>query len=252
MPGALAGHTILVTGAAGGIGAATARLAAERGGRVILTDVDDACAATAQAIRDDGGVATYHHLDVTDAGAVAALLGEIVAEYGRLDAAVNNAGVDHPLAPLAEVPDEQWQRVQDVNLKGVWHCMREEIPPMRAQGAGAIVNVASVAGLVGAGQFGAYGASKHGVVGLTRSAAADYARYGVRVNCVCPGVIRTDMFQRTLDRHPEIEQRLAKAHPAGRLGRPEEVAEAILWLCSDAASFVHGHALAVDGGYTAV
>lgn len=248
----LAGHTILVTGAAGGIGAATARIAAERGGRVILTDVDDACAVTAQAIRDGGGIAAYHHLDVTDAAAVAALITEIVAEYGRLDAAVNNAGIDHPLAPLADVPDEQWRRVQDVNLKGVWHCMREEIPPMRAQGGGAIVNVASVAGLVGAGHFGAYGASKHGVVGLTRSAAADYARYGVRVNCVCPGVIRTEMFQRTLDRHPDIEQRLARSHPAGRLGQPEEVAEAILWLCSDAASFVHGHALAVDGGYTAV
>lgn len=252
MSGLLAGRTILVTGAAGGIGAATARLAAERGGRVILTDVDDACAVTAQTIRDGGGVAAYHHLDVTDADAVAALVDEIVAEYGRIDAAVNNAGIDHPLAPLAEVPDEQWVRVQDVNLKGVWHCLRAEIPSMRAQGGGAIVNVASVAGLVGAGQFGVYGASKHGVVGLTRSAAADYARYGVRVNCVCPGVIRTDMFQRTLDRHPEIEQRLAKAHPAGRLGKPEEVAEAILWLCSDAASFIHGHAMAVDGGYTAV
>ncbi|MBA1148313.1 SDR family oxidoreductase [Ectothiorhodospiraceae bacterium WFHF3C12] len=252
MTGSLAGSTILVTGAGGGIGAATGRLAAQRGAWVVLTDVNDAGETTAASIRDAGGTAVFRRLDVTDAEAVAGLVAEIADEYGRLDAAVNNAGVDHPHARLADVPAAEWERVHDVNLRGVWHCMVPELRQMKAQGRGAIVNVASVAGLVGAERFGVYAASKHGVVGLTRSAAADYARHGIRVNCVCPGVIRTEMFERSLRAEPRLEESLSAKHPTRRLGLPEEVAEAILWLCSDGASFVHGHALAVDGGFTAV
>jgi len=182
---------------------------------------------------------------------VDALVARAVARHGRLDCAVNNAGIEGVLRQTAEYPEEDFARVIQVNLLGVWRCLRGEIPAMLASSGGAIVNTASVAGLVGAGGLSAYVASKHAVVGLTRAAAIEYAKAGVRVNAVCPGVIDTPMVDRLSLEMPTLREALLAMKPMGRLGRPAEVAEAILWLCSDAASFVTGHALAVDGGYVA-
>ena len=174
-----------------------------------------------------------------------------MARHGRLDCAVNNAGIEGALRDTAEYPEDIFERVIQVNLIGVWRCVRAEVPAMLRTGGGAIVNTASVAGLVGAGALSAYVASKHGVVGLTRSAAIEYAKAGIRVNAVCPGVIDTPMVDRLSAEMPTLREALIAMKPMGRLGRPEEVAEAVVWLCSDAASFVTGHALAVDGGYVA-
>ncbi|GIX49235.1 MAG: short chain dehydrogenase [Candidatus Tectimicrobiota bacterium] len=253
MAGCLAGKVVLVTGAASGIGRATALACAREGARVVVADTAAAGGEeTVARIRQAGGEARFVRADVTRAAEVEALVAEAVAAYGRLDCAHNNAGIEGPLAPTAEYPEEAWDRVLAVNLKGVWLCMKYEIAQMLRQGGGAIVNTASLAGLVGARRLAAYVASKHGVVGLTRAAALEYAKAGIRVNAVCPGIIRTAMVQRMfLERNPQAEERLAASEPMGRLGTPEEVAEAVVWLCSDAASFVTGHALSVDGGLAA-
>jgi NAD(P)-dependent dehydrogenase (short-subunit alcohol dehydrogenase family) len=206
---------------------------------------------TVRLIQEAGGEATFMRTDVTQATEVDALIARTLALYKRLDCAHNNAGIEGATGSTADCTEDNWDRVLSVNLKGVWLCMKYEIPPMLQQSGGAIVNTASVAGLVGARGIPAYVASKHGVVGLTKTAALEYARTGIRVNAVCPGVIRTPMVERLLSGRPRAEARLVEMEPVRRLGTPEEVAEAVIWLCSDAASFVTGHTLTVDGGLVA-
>jgi NAD(P)-dependent dehydrogenase (short-subunit alcohol dehydrogenase family) len=242
----------IVTGAAAGIGRATALALAASGARVVVADVqDEAGEETVRMIREAGGEAMYVHADVADLGCVQALVDQAVATYERLDIAVNNAGIEGESAPTADGTPENWDRVIAINLTGVWNCMKAEIPVMLAHGGGAIVNMASVAGLVGFAGSAPYVASKHGVVGLTKSAALDYATQGIRVNAVCPGVIRTAMIDRVIEKQPEMESLLASMEPVGRMGTPEEIADTVLWLCGDGAGFVTGQAFAVDGGLVA-
>jgi NAD(P)-dependent dehydrogenase (short-subunit alcohol dehydrogenase family) len=251
MRGRVDGKVVLVTGAASGIGRATAIELAIEGARLVLCDVDAAGEDTARAARALGAEAAFVTADVARQADVDALVEHAVARHGRLDCAVNNAGIEGALRETAEYPEETFVRVIEVNLIGVWRCLRAEIPAMRRAGGGAIVNLSSAAGLVGAGGLSAYVAAKHGVVGLTRAAAIDYAKEGIRVNAVCPGVIETPMVDRLSAELPTLRDALVGMAPMGRLGQPEEIAEAIVWLCSDAASFVTGHTLAVDGGYVA-
>ncbi len=250
MPGRLEGKVTLITGAGAGIGRATALACACEGARLVVADrVVAGGQETVAMIEQAGGEATFVQVDVTQADEVEALVAQVVATYGRIDCAHNNAGIEGQLARTADYPEDDWDRVIAVNLKGVWLCMKHEIPPMLQQGGGAIVNTASLAGLVGARRLSAYVASKHGVVGLTKTAALEYAKAGIRINAVCPGIIHTSMVERMyLDQRPELEARLIATEPIGRLGQPEEVAQAVLWLCSDAASFVTGHTMTVDGG----
>lgn len=250
MAGRLEGKVTLVTGGGSGIGRATALACAREGARVVVADVTVAAGEeTVALINDAAGEALFVKADVTQATEVEALISTAVSTYGRLDCAHNNAGIEGVSASTADYPEDDWDRVLSINLKGVWLCLKYETLQMLAQGGGAIVNTASLAGLVGAKRMPAYVASKHGVAGLTKTAALEYAKAGIRVNAVCPGIIRTPMVERMfLNRHPDIEPRLAQSEPIGRLGTPEEVAEAVVWLCSDAASFVTGHTLAVDGG----
>ena len=250
---AFGGRTALVTGAASGIGRAVALAFAAAGAQVVVSDAVDA-ADTMAALAAMGADADFVRCDVTRQGDVDALIARAVERYGRLDCACNNAGIEGVLRSTADYPDDVFERVIQVNLIGVWRCMRAEIRTMLAAGSapgGAIVNVASIAGLIAASNFSAYVASKHGVVGLTRTAAVEYAKQNVRVNAVCPGVIDTPMVDRLAAEAPEVRTVLAASAPIGRLGTPEEVAAAVVWLCSDAASFVTGHTLAVDGGYVA-
>jgi NAD(P)-dependent dehydrogenase (short-subunit alcohol dehydrogenase family) len=206
---------------------------------------------TVHMITENGGEAIFVHVDVTSASAVEALISKTVETYGRLDCAHNNAGIAGAVGVLtAEYPEDTWQQVIAVNLTGVWFCMKYEIPQMLHQGGGAIVNTASIAGLVGGTVNAAYTASKHGVVGLTKTAALEYAQQGIRVNGVCPGYIQTPMTASGLS-DPAQRDRIIAREPIGRVGTPEEVAEAVVWLCSDAASFVTGHTMSVDGGYVA-
>ena len=193
----------------------------------------------------------FIHVDVSQAGQVEAMVRQVVETFGRLDCAHNNAGVEGVMVPLADCTEEEWDRTININLKGVFLGMKYEIPQMLKQGGGAIVNTSSVAGLVGFSGLPAYVGSKFGVVGITKVAALDYAKAGIRVNAVCPGVIRTPMVQRLVDSHPEMEAALAAGEPVGRIGESNEVAEAVVWLCSERASFVTGHAFAVDGGWVA-
>ena len=249
MPGLLEGKVALVTGGSSGIGRASARAFAREGARVMVADVAmEGGQESIRLIQEAGGEATFMQVDVTQATDVAALIAKIITVYGRLDCAHNNAGIEGAIAPTADCTEDNWDCVISVNLKGVWLCMKYEIPQMLQQDSGAIVNTASAAGLVGARGIPAYVASKHGVVGLTKTAALEYARAGIRVNAVCPGVIRTPMVERLMGARPRAEARLRELEPVGRLGTPEEVAEAVVWLCSDAASFVTGHAMSVDGG----
>jgi NAD(P)-dependent dehydrogenase (short-subunit alcohol dehydrogenase family) len=245
------GKVVAVTGAASGIGRATALALAHAGARLVLGDVAAAGEETAHDARLLGVPADFVRTDVTRQADVDGLTARALARHGRLDCAVNNAGIEGALRETADYPDDVFERVVQVNLVGVWRCMRAEIRAMRDTGGGAIVNMASVAGLVGAGAFSAYVASKHGVVGLTRVAAIEYAQAGIRVNAVCPGLIDTPMVDRLCLEEPDLRAALVARKPMGRLGRADEVAAAVVWLCSDAASFVTGHALAVDGGYVA-
>jgi NAD(P)-dependent dehydrogenase (short-subunit alcohol dehydrogenase family) len=249
MAGWLDGRVALVTGGGAGIGRATALAFHREGARVVVGDVDSAAAdATVRVIVASGGQALAVVTDVARAAAVEALVEQTLAGYGRLDCAFNNAGVNEEQHALAEGSEEQWDRTLAINLKGVWLCMKYEISAMLRGGGGAIVNTASVLGLSGSRGNPAYVASKHGVIGLTKSAALDYAPSHIRVNAVCPGTIHTPMYVRREGRDPEHDARVATSIPLGRLGQPGEVAEAVVWLCSDAASFVTGHALVVDGG----
>ncbi len=254
MSNSFEGRTALVTGGAAGIGRATAQAFAARGANVVIGDVNaEGAEETAQLIADAGGQAFFHKTDVTDSQVVASLVNSAVERYGSLDFAFNNAGIEGDLAPVQEYSEEMWARVLNINLTSVFLCMKHEIPQMLRQGRGAIVNTASILGLVGFATTPAYTASKHGVVGLTKVAALECAQQGIRVNAVCPGWIETPMVMERGVRagsDPEMYEQLKAAHPVGRLGRAEEIAEAAVWLCSDAASFVTGQAIPVEGGYT--
>lgn len=248
-PGDLDGRAALVTGGASGLGRATAVALAHAGVRVLVADVNTAMGAeTVQLVEEAGSEALFVETDVTRTEAVEAMVAACVAAYGSLDYAVNNAGTTGAGGQVADYDLEDWRRTMALNLDGTFFCLRAELPVMVEQGGGAIVNVASGAGLVGFPGLPAYVASKHGVVGLTRAAALEYAQQGVRVNCVCPGSTRTPMLEGFMGGSARVEKMMVAGVPLGRLGRPDEVAEAIVWLLSDAASFVVGHALAVDGG----
>ena len=240
----------LVTGASFGIGRATAILFAHKGAKVVLVDWQEN-SETLEAIKAFGGEAVFIKCDVSQLSEVQKMIQKTISVYGRLDFAFNNAGIEGTSATITECTEENWDKTIGVNLKGIWGCMKYEIPEMLKNGNGAIVNCASIAGLVGYVGLPAYVASKHGVIGLTKTAALENAKLGIRVNAVCPGAIKTPMIDRLTNNKKEVEAQYAAQEPIGRLGNPNEVANAVIWLCSEAASFVTGHAMAVDGGWTA-
>src|SRR3954452_5428913 len=247
------GKVALITGAASGMGLATARAFAEAGAAVVLADFkEDAVKAAAEELAAAGHKALAVRCDVSDDAQVAAMVDRSVAEFGRIDAAFNNAGVMARIVPTADSTREDWDRVIGVNLRGVWSCMKHELRQMERQGGGAIVNNASVGALTGNPGIGSYIASKHGVVGLTRTAALEYVKHGMRVNAVNPGLIDTQVARDVVNGDEEAYAEMAKHVPIGRAGMPEEIASAVLWLCSPGASYVIGHALTVDGGMTVV
>jgi NAD(P)-dependent dehydrogenase (short-subunit alcohol dehydrogenase family) len=246
----LEGKVALVTGGSSGIGRAAALKFAAEGAKVVIADVNsEGGEGTARLIKDGGGEAIFMSTDVARATEVEALVTRAVQVYGRLDAALNNAGISIE-GRVHEISEEEWDRLLGINLKGVWLCMKYELIQMLKQGSGAIVNISSVWGVVGMTGEAPYVASKHGVGGLTKAGALDYARQGIRVNEVCPGLIHTPMTAATLS-DPVRRDRVVSREPIGRAGTAEEVAEAVVWLCTDAASYVTGHALVVDGGYVA-
>ncbi len=248
----LDGKVALVTGGGSGIGRAAALLFGREGAKVVIADVNVIGGEeTVRLVEEAGAQAVFIPTDVSDGAQVGAMVAKAVSTYGRLDCAFNNAGIEQPLGLLSDIPEEVWERIMHVNLKGVWLSMKYEIPQMIAQGGGAIVNASSVAGLVGGPLNGAYVASKHAILGLTKAAALEYASKGIRINAVCPGMTRTPMIGMITGGSAEVERMIVAMHPMGRAALPEEIARAAVWLCSDEASFVTGHALAVDGGFTA-
>lgn len=241
-----AGRTALVTGGASGIGHATALAFARAGAQVAVADIDEAGGRrTVADIRAAGGIADFFPVDVADEASVGTMVADVVARFGGLDFAHNNAGIEGDNVPTAEWSSANWRRIIDVDLSSVFYCLKAEIPVMLARGGGAIVNTASAAGLIGGFNLSVYLAAKHGVVGLTKGAAMDYANKGIRINALCPGPIDTPFIGQL---PKPFRDRLIFGTPMDRLGAAEEMASAVLWLCSDAASYVTGHALAVDGG----
>jgi NAD(P)-dependent dehydrogenase (short-subunit alcohol dehydrogenase family) len=246
------GKVAFVTGGSSGIGRAAALAFARAGADVVVADVfRDGGHQTAEAVQAVGRRAVFVRCDVSREDDVRHAVRDTIEAFGRIDFAFNNAGIEGQQAPTADCTPENWDRVIGVNLKGVWLCMKYQIPQMLGEGGGSIVNCSSIAGLVGFLGIPAYVAAKHGVVGLTRAAALEYSRSNIRVNAVCPGVIQTPMIDRFTHGEAAVRKQLVEGEPVGRVGRPEEVAEAVVWLCSDRASFVTGHALAVDGGWVA-
>ena len=253
MGDSMKGRVALVTGAGSGIGRATSLVFAREGAKVMAVDLTDGpMLETVGLIIGGGGEASGMTADVSKAEEVQRMVSETVSRFGRIDAAFNNAGIHTGTRiPFHEYPEDEWDRVIGVNLKGVWLCIKYELPQMLAQGGGAIVNTSSVAGLVASSGTSAYTASKHGVAGLTKSAAIDYARQGIRVNAVAPGVIMTPMMDLIMESNNTPQAQLDDDQPIGRMGKPEEIAEVVVWLCTDAASYVTGHVLPIDGGYMA-
>ena len=252
MAGILQGKVALVTGGGSGIGRATSLRLAQEGAKVMIVDyVPEGAERTVKMIKETGGEASCVAADVSLAPQVEMIVSKTVENYGRLDCAFNNAGIEGEFRDTIQCTEENFDRVIAIDLKAVWLCMRYEIPQMLKQGGGTIVNTASIAGLLGFTGAPAYVAAKHGVVGLTRTAALEYAQKNIRVNCVCPGVIRTPMVERALDSGGLTEAEVIAGEPVGRLGKPEEIAEGVLWLLSEASSFVTGHPLTIDGGWAA-
>lgn len=250
---AFAGKVALVTGAASGIGRAVALAFGRAGAAVVVADIAvDGGHSTAAMIVESGGKALFVPANVTRETEVAALVDKTVSQYGRLDCAVNCAGLFEEGARLSELDEAVYDRIMDVNVKGVWLSMKYQLRQMGKQGGGAIVNLSSAFGAVGAPGQAVYAASKHALAGLTKSAALEYAKEGIRVNALCPGAVRTPMLARALRHEPSMERKLRAAHPMGRFAEAGEIADAALWLCSAQASFVTGHELSVDGGFTAM
>jgi len=246
------GKVAFVTGAASGIGLATAQEFAQAGAAIVLADIQvDAVRAVAEKLTAAGHQALAVHCDVTQAEDVQAALAKTIEAFGRLDFAFNNAGIEpRKAAPTADYDEEDWNRIIDINLRGVFLCMKFEIPLILKQGGGAIINTSSGAGIIGIKGSPAYTAAKHGVIGLTRAAALDYAAQNLRINAVCPGYIDTPMMERFTGGTAEGRATVISEEPVGRMGKPEEIAAAVLWLCSDAAAFMVGHAMVIDGGQT--
>jgi NAD(P)-dependent dehydrogenase (short-subunit alcohol dehydrogenase family) len=252
MAGLLENKVALITGAGSGIGRATAKIFAREGARLVLVDVlEKGAQETLQMVKEPAVAAVFCRADVSKSAEVNAVVDQAVAAYGRLDCAFNNAGIAGAGRLTHEYSEEEWNRVIAINLTGVWLCMKAEITQMLKQGGGAIVNTSSIMGLAGAIRVPAYTAAKHGVAGLTKAAALEYGRHGIRINAVCPAPIYTPMLMSGLEKRPDIEQRYIRSEPLKRLGQPEEVGEAVAWLCSDRASYVTGLPMPVDGGYMA-
>ena len=252
MATSLQGKVVLVTGGGSGIGRATSMLLGRAGAKVMIADyVPDSAERTAKMIKEAGGEASCIGADVSITKQVEAMVNKTVETYGRLDGAFNNAGIEGKMTDTVDYPEDVFDRIMAINLKGVWLCMKYEIPAMLKAGGGSIVNTASGAGLVGVPQLSAYNASKHGVVGLTKTAALEFAQKNIRVNCVCPGLINTPMVARMIDSGGMNEQEFVASEPVKRMGKPEEIGEGVVWLLSDAASFVTGHSMSIDGGFVA-
>jgi NAD(P)-dependent dehydrogenase (short-subunit alcohol dehydrogenase family) len=249
--GSFAGKVAFVTGAANGIGRAAALAFAREGAGVVVADISEpGSQETVRLIEGLGGRAVAVRCDVTQTEDVKAALDKTIETFGRLDFAFNNAGSEQPVTATADLTEEEWDRIVTINLRSVFLCMKHEIPLLLKQGGGAIVNTSSGAGVKGFKGQAAYAAAKHGVVGLTKSAALDYAPRNVRINAVCPGIIDTPMMDRFTGGTAAGRERVIAQEPVGRMGRPEEIADAVVWLCSDAAAFVVGHAMVIDGGQT--
>lgn len=247
------GKVALVTGGSAGIGQATAEAFARQGARVVVSDIDEQGGqAVVEGIRAAGGEAVFVRCNVVSADEVKALMDSVISHYGRLDCAFNNAGIEIEQDKLADGSEDVFDNIMDVNVKGVWQCMKYEIPLMLANGGGSIVNTSSIAGLGAAPKMSIYSASKHAVLGLTRSAAVEYGKKGVRINAVCPAVIDTEMFRRAAAIDPRKAELAAAMHPVGRIGKADEIAAAVLYLCSEGAGFTTGIALPVDGGATCI
>ncbi len=246
------GKVVLVTGGSSGIGQVTALAFAHKNATVIVSDINiEGGENTIKLIKSKGRNASFIKADVSQKSEVKSLIKDVINKFGRLDYAFNNAGIDNPPKLLTKLREKTWDRVINVNLKGVWLCMKYEIPQMVKQGGGAIVNMSSTAGIDGQYGMSIYSASKHGVLGLTKSAAIEFASKNVRINAVCPGLIKTPILNTLFENIPNFEVRAKKEHPIGRIGNPKEVADAVVWLCSQEASFITGHALSIDGGILA-